>query len=48
MRKYEIPALIMDYRTNRALIAIVKGWKIRRILNGCREVISIKREIAEI
>jgi hypothetical protein len=31
----------------RLLNALVKGWKIRRIMSGCREVIQIKREIAE-
>jgi len=30
------------------LNAVIKGWKIRRILAGCREVIAIKRDLNEI
>ena len=31
----------------RLLNSLVKGWKIRRIMNQCREVIQIKRDLAE-
>jgi hypothetical protein len=30
------------------LNSVVKGWKLRRILTGCREIISIKIDLAEI
>jgi len=30
------------------MICVVKGWKIRRILSGCREVLAIKRDLKEI
>ena len=47
-RRYFINNLITKYRRRRALNAVIKGWKIRRILAGCREVIAIKRDLNEI
>lgn len=43
-----MPTIIQKCRRTRCLNSIVKGWKVRRILAGCREIISIKRDLGEI
>lgn len=40
--------MIRAYKQRRALNAVVKGWKIRRILSNCREIIDIKRDLIDI
>ena len=47
-RKEMLPRIIKEYRANRVFTAGVQGWKVRRIMSGTREVINIKREMAEI
>ncbi|CDW78921.1 UNKNOWN [Stylonychia lemnae] len=47
-RRYFIQNLLMKYKRRRVMNAVVQGWKIRRILTGCREVIAIKRDLVEI
>jgi len=48
IRKTIMPLIIREYRARRVFTAGVQGWKIRRIMSGTREVINIKREMAEI
>jgi hypothetical protein len=48
MRRYIIPSIIAENRTSRALCSVARGWKIRRILSGCREVLAIKRALSDI
>lgn len=47
-RNYLIPGIIEENRRHRVLCSVVKGWKIRKILSGCREVLVIKRSLCEI
>ncbi len=48
MRKYIRPKLVQELRAYKIFTAAVKGWKVRKIMSSTREVINIKREMAEI
>lgn len=48
MREYIRPKLIRQLRAYKTFTAAVKGWKVRKIMSSTREVINIKREMAEI
>ena len=48
MRKYIGPKLVQELRAYKIFTAAVKGWKVRKIMSSTREVINIKREMAEI
>ncbi len=48
VRKEVRPRLVREFMAIRMLTAWVQGWKIRRIMGAAREVINIKREMAEI
>ena len=37
-----------ELRSKRRLIAIIKGWRVRKILNRTRDAISLKNEIFEL
>ena len=37
-----------ELRSKRRLIAIIKGWRVRKILNRTRDAISLKNEIYEL
>jgi hypothetical protein len=43
-----VTKLVRELKAFRVFTAGVQGWKIRRIMQGTREVINIKREMAEI
>jgi hypothetical protein len=47
-RNYMIADVIAENKRHRALCSVVKGWKVRRILQSCREVLAIKRSLSEI
>eukprot|EP00347_Sterkiella_histriomuscorum_P022601 403337869 len=47
-RNFKQVSIINRYKYRRALNAVVKGWKIRRILSSCREVIAIKRDMNDL
>jgi myosin heavy subunit len=48
IRNQIMPQTIRKYKAMRVFTAGIQGWKIRRIMSGTREVINIKREMAEI
>jgi len=47
-RKWVIPNKVRFNFSYRNILKLVQGWKIRKILTECREIINIKRSIAEI
>ena len=48
LRKYLQPRLMRELRAVMVLTAAVKGYKVRKIMFNAREVINIKREMADI
>jgi len=48
IRTHIVTKLVRELKAFRVFTAGVQGWKIRRIMQGTREVINIKREMAEI
>ena len=48
-RRHHICKVVMPkIRSKKGLAKITKGWRIRRILNGCEEVIEIRKDLAAI
>ena len=47
-RAFIRPKIVTQLRAYKTFTAAVQGWKVRRIMSSTREVITIKREMAEI
>lgn len=47
-RRYRVQDIVQRYKVYRLLKSVIQGYKIRKIMRKCREVISIKRELNEI
>ena len=48
MRKLVVPKLKKQRILRKLLEAVIKGWKTRKILSGCKEVQRIRRHLTEI
>jgi hypothetical protein len=48
LRRFVKPRLLRELKAKRTFTAAVRGWKLRRIMSNTREVINVKREMAEI
>jgi hypothetical protein len=48
MRRYLITDIIAKNKAIKTINAAVKGWKVRKIMSGCREVLAVKRNIREL
>ena len=44
-RKHLIPRLMHKARLTRGLTALIKGWRVRRIMTRGREVLRVRKEL---
>lgn len=44
-RKHVIPRLMHKARLTRGLTALIKGWRVRRIMTRGREVLRVRKEL---
>ena len=47
-RKYIVPFIMKKKQSSDIILSLVQGWKVRRILFGCKEVLQIKKELKEL
>jgi hypothetical protein len=47
LRKYAKPTLLRELKAIKVLTAAAKGYKVRKIMGHTKDVISIKREMAD-
>ena len=45
-RNYIIPVVTDAIYRNRILKQYTRGWKVRRILSGCEDVIELRKELS--